>query len=250
MAVDADPLPGLVRRQNLEALRRSILALPVKYREAVVLCDLEELELRGRGGGAPLRDRHGAIAPAPRPDAAGPPPSRRGHAGVSCAVAQVDCMNHSRFESDRAISESLRRLAAETDVPDWNPSSERALLAAFDVARSRRPRRRAWIAYSAAAAAVAIAAVALTTLSKHEPNRVTTTAGISVTQPRIAPTQVVTAAAIGLSGKQSLFGARRAAACVRHVRRRSPLAAGRDDCRRSKAASSCGSYLPASTASA
>jgi RNA polymerase sigma-70 factor, ECF subfamily len=42
-AVDADPLPGLVRRQNLEALRRGVLALPVKYREAVVLCDLEEL---------------------------------------------------------------------------------------------------------------------------------------------------------------------------------------------------------------
>ena len=43
MAVDADPLPGLVHRQNLEALRRAVLALPVKYREAVVLCDLEEL---------------------------------------------------------------------------------------------------------------------------------------------------------------------------------------------------------------
>ena len=104
-------------------------------------------------------------------------------------------MNDSRLDSDRAISESLRRLAAETDVPDWNPASERALLAAFDAARSRRPRRRAWIVYSAAAAAVAIAAVALTTLSKHELNRVTTTAGISVTQPRIAPTQVVAAAA-------------------------------------------------------
>jgi hypothetical protein len=110
-------------------------------------------------------------------------------------------MNVSRFESDRAISESLRRLAAETDVPDWNPSSERALLAAFDAARSRRPRRRAWIAYSAVAAAVAIAAVALTTVSKHEPNRVTTTAAVRVTQPRITPTQVVAAAATGHPAK-------------------------------------------------
>jgi RNA polymerase sigma-70 factor, ECF subfamily len=42
-AVDADPLPDLVNRQNLEALRRAVLGLPVKFREAVVLCDLEEL---------------------------------------------------------------------------------------------------------------------------------------------------------------------------------------------------------------
>jgi len=43
LAVDADPLAGLARRQHILALRRAVLDLPVKYREAVVLCDLQEL---------------------------------------------------------------------------------------------------------------------------------------------------------------------------------------------------------------
>lgn len=42
-AVDADPLPDLMRGEDLAALRRAVLALPVKFREAVVLCDLQEL---------------------------------------------------------------------------------------------------------------------------------------------------------------------------------------------------------------
>lgn len=43
LAIDADPLAGLARRQHVVALRRAVLDLPVKYREAVVLCDLQEL---------------------------------------------------------------------------------------------------------------------------------------------------------------------------------------------------------------
>ena len=43
LAIEADPLAGLARRQYLAALRRAVLDLPVKYREAVVLCDLQEL---------------------------------------------------------------------------------------------------------------------------------------------------------------------------------------------------------------
>jgi RNA polymerase sigma-70 factor (ECF subfamily) len=43
LAIDADPLAGLARRQHADALRRAVLDLPVKYREAVVLCDLQEL---------------------------------------------------------------------------------------------------------------------------------------------------------------------------------------------------------------
>ena len=38
-----DPLGGLTRRQHVLAVRRAVLELPVKYREAVVLCDLQEL---------------------------------------------------------------------------------------------------------------------------------------------------------------------------------------------------------------
>jgi len=37
----ADPLAGLLRAERIETLRRAVRALPVTYREAVVLCDLQ-----------------------------------------------------------------------------------------------------------------------------------------------------------------------------------------------------------------
>jgi RNA polymerase sigma-70 factor, ECF subfamily len=43
LAVEVDPAGDLDHRRHLEALRRAVLALPVRYREAVVLCDLHEL---------------------------------------------------------------------------------------------------------------------------------------------------------------------------------------------------------------
>jgi RNA polymerase sigma-70 factor (ECF subfamily) len=43
LIVETDPLAGLARRRDVAALRRAVLALPIKYREAVVLCDLQEL---------------------------------------------------------------------------------------------------------------------------------------------------------------------------------------------------------------
>jgi RNA polymerase sigma-70 factor (ECF subfamily) len=39
-----DPLRDLTHREGLEALRRAVLALPRRYREVVVLCDLEETD--------------------------------------------------------------------------------------------------------------------------------------------------------------------------------------------------------------
>lgn len=44
LAVDADPLADLTLREGLEALRRAVWALPRRYREVVVLCDLEEVD--------------------------------------------------------------------------------------------------------------------------------------------------------------------------------------------------------------
>ena len=38
-----DPLAGLLRDERIEKLRRAVQALPLPYREAVVLCDLQEL---------------------------------------------------------------------------------------------------------------------------------------------------------------------------------------------------------------
>ena len=44
LAVHDDPLADLTRREGLEALRRAVLALPRRYREVVILCDLEEVD--------------------------------------------------------------------------------------------------------------------------------------------------------------------------------------------------------------
>ena len=44
LAVNADPLADLTRREGIEALRRAVLALPRRYREVVALCDLEEVD--------------------------------------------------------------------------------------------------------------------------------------------------------------------------------------------------------------
>lgn len=42
-AVEADPADGLSRAQEIAALRRALGEVPVVYREAIVLCDLQEL---------------------------------------------------------------------------------------------------------------------------------------------------------------------------------------------------------------
>ncbi len=39
-----DPLGDLSRREDIERLRQGVLALPSRYREVVVLCDLNELD--------------------------------------------------------------------------------------------------------------------------------------------------------------------------------------------------------------
>jgi RNA polymerase sigma-70 factor, ECF subfamily len=39
-----DTLADITRRQSTEAVRQAVLALPERYREALVLCDLEELD--------------------------------------------------------------------------------------------------------------------------------------------------------------------------------------------------------------
>jgi RNA polymerase sigma-70 factor, ECF subfamily len=44
LAVIQDPLGDLTHREKIEALRRAITTLPRRYREVVVLCDLEEVD--------------------------------------------------------------------------------------------------------------------------------------------------------------------------------------------------------------
>jgi RNA polymerase sigma-70 factor (ECF subfamily) len=43
LAVETDPVGDIDRYRHVQALRRAVVALPVRYREAVVLCDLQEL---------------------------------------------------------------------------------------------------------------------------------------------------------------------------------------------------------------
>jgi RNA polymerase sigma-70 factor (ECF subfamily) len=40
---ESDPLDGLTREEQMEMVRRALVMLPAEYREAVVLCDLEEM---------------------------------------------------------------------------------------------------------------------------------------------------------------------------------------------------------------
>lgn len=41
--VTPDPIGDLTTEARIDALRRAVLALPLRYREAIVLCDLQEL---------------------------------------------------------------------------------------------------------------------------------------------------------------------------------------------------------------
>ena len=45
-----DPLAGLLRAERIDGLRRAVQALPVTYREAVVLCDLQEMSYGDAAG--------------------------------------------------------------------------------------------------------------------------------------------------------------------------------------------------------
>ena len=46
LAVHDDPLADMTRRESIESVRRAVQVLPRRYREVVVLCDLEELDYR------------------------------------------------------------------------------------------------------------------------------------------------------------------------------------------------------------
>jgi RNA polymerase sigma-70 factor (ECF subfamily) len=50
LAGSHDPLGDLTHREGIDALRRAVLALPRRYREVVVLCDLEEVDYADAAG--------------------------------------------------------------------------------------------------------------------------------------------------------------------------------------------------------
>jgi len=56
LAVTDNALDDLTHREGIEALRRAIGTLPRRYREVVVLCDLEEVDYADAAGvlGCPI----------------------------------------------------------------------------------------------------------------------------------------------------------------------------------------------------
>jgi RNA polymerase sigma-70 factor (ECF subfamily) len=50
LCVQSDLFADIARKEGIEALRRAVLALPRRYREVVVLCDLEETDYADAAG--------------------------------------------------------------------------------------------------------------------------------------------------------------------------------------------------------
>ncbi len=68
---DADALGDLTRAESIGALREAVLTLPVRYREAVVLCDLQEMTYADAASVARVRRWNRPIPSAPRACASG-----------------------------------------------------------------------------------------------------------------------------------------------------------------------------------
>jgi RNA polymerase sigma-70 factor (ECF subfamily) len=44
LAAGPDPMAALLHNETMDGLRRAVVSLPTRYREVVILCDLEELD--------------------------------------------------------------------------------------------------------------------------------------------------------------------------------------------------------------
>lgn len=86
-----DPVADLTRAQDIDTLRRAVASLPVRYREAVLLCDLQELSYE---------------------DAA---------AAVGCAIGTI----RSRLHRARALLASKLSVAATTHDPAGGAATPR-----------------------------------------------------------------------------------------------------------------------------
>jgi RNA polymerase sigma-70 factor, ECF subfamily len=70
-AADEDVLDGLTRRETIEAVRSAVLSLPMPYREAVVLCDLENASYEDAAGALDCPVGNGTVPLEPRARDAG-----------------------------------------------------------------------------------------------------------------------------------------------------------------------------------
>ena len=60
------PLDDLARAETVELVRKAVLSLPAKYREVVVLCELQDVSYEEASRDPWLCDRHSAFAFASR----------------------------------------------------------------------------------------------------------------------------------------------------------------------------------------
>ncbi len=135
-AVAPDPLADLTQAERLESLNKAVLNLPIRYREVVVLCDLQEMPYaeaadalgcaigtvrsrlhRGRALlTAKMQELERAAAPADR------------------VIIKVYCMNE---QQQRALAEGLRALTERTKDPSASARVERAVIA--EMVKVHRP---------------------------------------------------------------------------------------------------------------
>jgi RNA polymerase sigma-70 factor (ECF subfamily) len=103
-ALAADALGDLIRAEQVESLRRAILLLPLRYREVVVLCDLQELSYQDSAD------------------------------ALSCAVGTV----RSRLHRGRALLAAKLTAAAEARAQGVEPLRADGITDADPVRRTRR----------------------------------------------------------------------------------------------------------------
>ncbi len=156
LMVNSDPGDGIARQQASTAVWKAVLSLPEHYREVVVLCDLQELTLCGRGGSAWLCAGYYPFAAAPGARHAQPEAATF---GGRCArdierYGEVRIMTCREFEH-RATSLTLRELSQAQDQQILDHAGEcqkcaswlqqqRTLAAAMQTLQARDVCLRGW----------------------------------------------------------------------------------------------------------
>lgn len=175
-ATEEDLLGDLTRRESLQALQDAVLCLPPKYRETVVLCDLQEMSYEAAASSSRLRCRNHSFAPPSSAGATGEQDAREVR-GMTCAEYrkgwQSDAVAHAwecpacarYLDNQNRIRQGLRSLA-ESETRGPSPAVQAALLREWKPATRERPWKTAALA---GALAAGVACLFLLRPEKEEP---------------------------------------------------------------------------------